>query len=74
MDRSIKHNPAKWGKMAELSEHDKRSLLGPDYQEISAQINAESSRNREKWKKLFPFALALVGVISIYVITAEAFF
>lgn len=60
--------------MAELSEHDKRSLLGPDYKEVSAQIDAESAKTREKWKRLVPFALALIGAISIYVIAAEAFF
>lgn len=60
--------------MANLSEEDQRVLLGPNYKEIVAQIEAESAVKREKWKRLTPFALALVGAISLYVIAAEAFF
>ena len=60
--------------MADLSEHDKQSLLGPIYQDIAAQNDAESARTREKWKCLTPCALALIGAISIFVLAAGASF
>ncbi len=60
--------------MAELSDDDKRALMGPNYREICAQIDAESASKREKWKRLLPFGLALVAAISVFVIAAEAFF
>jgi hypothetical protein len=62
------------GNMADLSDDDKRALFGPNWREIDAQLEAESARKREKWKRLVPFALALAGAVSVYVIAAEAFF
>jgi len=60
--------------MADLSEEDKKAFFGENYKEFDARIQAESQKSREKWKKLLPFALALVGAVGVYVIAAEAFF
>lgn len=60
--------------MAELSDDDKRALMGPNYREVYAEIDAESARIREKRKQLLPFGLALIGAISVFAIAAKAFF
>ena len=60
--------------MAELSDDDKRALMGPNWREISTQMDTEIASKREKWKRLLPFGLALVAAVCVFAIAAAAFF